>query len=129
MFETEDQRMYNRDRVGDYTFQVLYEKAKEFAMVSSSPELNTILSQWNIPERVRDKLEKYYLLRWQTDYFKIFMKSGVIVHQGQEYQIIYHDCLPAHLDSTPEVMLSFRKLASLKYGYVLVKPAVPVSDK
>lgn len=83
-----------------------------------------ILDYWVIPPALKDRLDKYYLLHWEKDYFFNQSLTGRIVHQDVEYLVLYHQCLPLHMTraDVKQVALSFRKLASMPYGYVLVKP-------
>lgn len=84
--------------------------------------ITEVLTQWTLPPNIIDRLDKYYLIKWECDVFNLYSKSSVIRHQGITYQIIYHDCLPEHFQHCTHVAMSFRKLAYMPYGYVLVKP-------
>jgi hypothetical protein len=86
--------------------------------------MSNVLTKWALESWDRSYLEKYYILHWRTDYFIDKSNSSSLHHDGVEYLILYHRCLIAQIkeSDSKEVALSFRKLKSFPYGYVLVKP-------
>lgn len=89
---------------------------------------SAILQDWYLPPEFKYRLEKYYLLHWQREYFEeqSFAGAGMITHQGVEYLIVYYNTTPLILTKYQEVKLSFRRFDSKQYhyGYVLVTPLI-----
>lgn len=89
---------------------------------------SSVLQDWYVPAEYRWKLEKYYLLYWQREYFErmYFDGYGSLKHQGDEYLVVYHNTTPRALSKYSEVKLSFRRFDSneFHYGYVLVTPLI-----
>jgi hypothetical protein len=83
--------------------------------------LSSVLSKWSLDHEEQTILDKYFILYWETRHFQSLSRIGTITRQDIDYHIIYHQCLPNALDNHPYVALSFRRINSMTYGYVLVK--------
>jgi hypothetical protein len=77
---------------------------------------------WSISPAKRVRLNVYQLLHWERDYFFNKSVGGIIGHDGYIYTVQYYNTQPSELFKFKEVILSFRKLASLDRGWVLVRP-------
>jgi hypothetical protein len=84
--------------------------------------MSNVLTKWALESWDRSYLEKYYILHWRAEYLVDKSNSSSLHHDGVEYLILYHRCMIAQIKREKEVVLSFRKLKSFPYGYVLVKP-------
>lgn len=92
------------------------------------PHHQAIYSQikldWYIPPDDRHKLSNYYILHWTPEYlFGTWGENRPIIREGITYLSIYHRCSPAELRSCKVVLLSFRKLPDMNFGYVLITQA------
>lgn len=84
--------------------------------------ISNVLNKWALESWDRSYLQKYYILHWETEYFINKSNSSTLHHDGIEYLILYHRCMIADIKKEKDIALSFRKLKSFPYGYVLVKP-------
>jgi hypothetical protein len=84
--------------------------------------MNDVISKWTLDAWQRSHLSNYYILHWSTPYFLAQSNKASLNHEGIEYLILYHKCMVAYIKEHDQVALSFRKLKSFPYGYVLVKP-------
>lgn len=83
-----------------------------------------ITQSWVIPKPLHHKLTNHYLLHWNPTYlFKEWGEKAPIIREGITYLRIYHNCTHAELTRCKVVLLSFRKLPDIPYGYVLLTPA------
>lgn len=79
---------------------------------------------WVIPKSDQYQFERYYILHWNPTYlFSTWGQYKPIIRENITYLTIYHNCHPNELKSAKVVLLSFRKLPDMKYGYVLITPA------
>lgn len=96
------------------------------AGIPKSPHSQLICS-WKLSPEAQATLEKYYILRWGTEYFweQYTQGKGIIQHQGVSYSVIFHGGkLPG---KASQVFLSFRKPPGFPTGYVLINPARALS--
>jgi hypothetical protein len=90
----------------------------------SSSTISHCLFSWVIPEIERERLDRYYLLRWEVEYFSSqHSQFSCISHQGIEYNTVYLEgCTPASLGNYKNMLLSFRRVTGWERGHVLVRP-------
>jgi hypothetical protein len=77
---------------------------------------------WNIPLHIRDHLDRYYVLHWETKYFLQNAQMEFIDHQGIPYSVAYYGVLPPTIHKYEKILLSFRKPANAERGIVLIRP-------
>lgn len=74
---------------------------------------------------VRKALDKYFLLHWSTEYFLEQLanpESGFLIKDGIRYYVMYQELLDnEYVKQYSDLRLSFRKLSSLPFGFVLVR--------
>lgn len=92
--------------------------------------MNLILdsqSKWCLsPEQVQE-LDHYYILSWSRNHFLTRISESVeIFREGVSYLVLTESNQSPFLIDTEQVLLSFRKLKSFSYGYVLVRPMLPL---
>ena len=96
-------------------------------IIPKSP-LSNILQSWEIPAPEHDRMDRYYLLSWKSDYLFETLNNfptnslSHLTHQEIEYNIIYHQCIPKTLHAYTDVLLSFRRINGWERGYVLIRP-------
>ena len=85
--------------------------------------LHILTSHWVITDTDREAADvtNYFLLYWNTDYFKESIKDGCIVDvDGNIYCVIWHDCSPYDIKHHYTVAISFRR--SSIGNFALVSP-------
>jgi len=83
-----------------------------------------ITQSWKIPSNLHYRLSNHYLLHWDPTYlFNEWGEKAPIIREGITYLRIYHNCTSGELRACKVVLLSFRKLPDMPYGYVLLTPA------
>jgi hypothetical protein len=92
--------------------------------------LHHVLGTFSITDkRVREKLDKYFLLYWEPKWFKQNLSGfdkTYIRKDGINYFVIYQQSLhPAYLDEYVQLRVSFRKLIDMDMGIVLVRGIRP----
>lgn len=84
-----------------------------------------MLNHFHYPEEFKDTLSKYYIIHWRPKYFREQLCDGILVHQSEEYIVVYHKLSVGTLGKARMLKLSFRAAApaySLP-AYVLVSEA------
>jgi hypothetical protein len=89
--------------------------------------ISMCILDWDIPSTYRDNLSEYYIRHWKTEYFFALPCYGVISdpngnHPSVEYLTGYYNCLPPHLHSFNEILVSFRRIKKWNRGYCLIRP-------
>lgn len=83
-----------------------------------------ITQSWIIPTNLRYRLSNHYILHWSPTYlFSTWGDKAPIIREGITYLRIYHNTSHGELTRCKVVLLSFRKLPDMPYGYVLLTPA------
>ena len=83
-----------------------------------------ITQSWVIPKQLRFRLSNHYILHWNPTYlFSTWGDKAPIIREGITYLRIYHNTTHGELTRCKVVLLSFRKLPDIPYGYVLLTPA------
>ena len=78
-----------------------------------------LLNSFNIPSSFHHRLEKYYILYWDSSYLLSQLRAeGRIIRESIEFLTINHD--PSILGES-KVKLSFRKLPEMTHGFVLIR--------
>lgn len=90
----------------------------------SSSDISHCLFSWEMPQEQLAALDRYYLLHWDTSYFRTYHSQlSCIPHKGIDYYTVYSDGhLPKDLFSFREMILSFRRIKGWQSGYVLIRP-------
>lgn len=89
-----------------------------------------ITQSWVIPSSLRYRLSNHYILHWSPEFlFETWGAKAPITREGITYLRIYHDCSHAELTRCKVVLLSFRKLPDIPYGYVLLTPARSLASR
>ena len=66
---------------------------------------------WNVPSNYLDIFGAYYILRWDSAYFREALHDGLITRHDISYQVVYHRTNPAEIKkATTGLLLSFRVL-------------------
>ncbi len=87
-----------------------------------------IRRDWYLWEEERELLDKWYVLRWATQYFKGmirtgFIPEGYILHDGVIYQVVYREGYQVLVKYTDQVQISFRRIKGTTTGIALVRTA------
>lgn len=90
--------------------------------------INVSRNWFEIPSRMSECFERYFILRWRADYCRkvIRLGNGALHRDGIEYLVIYHGLTPFDLKGGDfQVKLSFRKpIKEFNLtGYVLIQRA------
>jgi hypothetical protein len=99
-------------------------------MTQSQNPVHYALSSWDIPPAYLDRLDRYYLLHWKTDWFyeqcRDPIKTGIyfssIRHQDIDYNVQWPVEGIALIRDYAEMILSFRRINGWERGYVLIRP-------
>jgi hypothetical protein len=94
----------------------------------SSSTISHTLFSWVIPEIERERLDRYYLLKWESQYFYgNHSQFSTITHQNVEYNVVYlNNHTPKTLLSHTHILLSFRRVNGWERGYVIIQPYLGV---
>lgn len=96
----------------------------------SKSELHSILiNAFYVPLEIATPALKHYFTRsWESSYVRDEIHEGILVHNHVPYMVVYHQCTPARIHKSPDVLCSFR-IAQDDFGlhpYVLIKPHTKV---
>ena len=85
--------------------------------------LHILTTQWELSTEDRDNtnITNYFLLYWETKYFKDSLKDGCIFDsEDNNYCVIWYGCKPHQIATSYEVIISFRR--SSLGNFALVAP-------
>lgn len=89
-------------------------------------EFSQLRDSWILPEILRRKLARHYLLYWDKEFLVTHsgLQDGVTLeHQGCKYIVILTEPLTG-FKCCARVALSFRHPIGTTFGYCLIKPAI-----
>lgn len=93
-----------------YTMLSAASVVSKYGVAKSTADFMTY-KHWHIAEDWRDIFLRYYILRWQPEYFQAALKDGTLEREGVIYQVVYHNCDSVMVARTQySLLLSFREL-------------------
>ena len=107
-------------------------RTRSLTHIRSNPEPTThqdiysqVMLDWNIPAANWHKLSEHFLRLWSSSYYLSTYGAHVPIKKDDViYLVIYHRCVATDLaKANIPLLLSFRRIAGMKYGYCLVTPS------